>query len=272
MAIRFTVGQLAKLCQLSKQALIYYDREGVFCPKEIDAHNGYRYYTADQLEVLDSILILKEIGLSLAEIKGFMEGRCQKNALAALKQQHGRLLDKISGLTIVAKRLAHKIDTLEQYQRHSPEPQLVYLPRPQPLVVQPVQAPGGILQVDLALKPLFRKAQAGGHLHFYQIGTMIGVDALQNGEYLKASYSFFPLEEGTHGQPLHRPGGWHVRGFHRGTYESVGKVYQKMLDFAGARGHVPHGFSYEYAVLDSLTTKASAEYVTEIYLPVRPLA
>ena len=43
MEIRFTVGELAKLGGLSKQTLIFYDREGVFRPSYVDPANGYRY-------------------------------------------------------------------------------------------------------------------------------------------------------------------------------------------------------------------------------------
>ena len=66
---RFTTGELARLNGISKQTLIFYDRAGVFSPNEKDPRNGYRYYGADQLEVLDPSLILKDMGLSLQEIR-----------------------------------------------------------------------------------------------------------------------------------------------------------------------------------------------------------
>ena len=45
MDIKFTVGELAKLHNLSKQTLIFYDKIGLFKPKIIDSNNNYRYYT-----------------------------------------------------------------------------------------------------------------------------------------------------------------------------------------------------------------------------------
>lgn len=268
MALQFTVGQLAALSHLSKQTLIYYDRQGVFCPSRTDPNNGYRYYTADQLEVLDSILILKEIGLSLAEIRAFMETRSEETALAALRQQHGRLTEKILSLTVVAGRLAHKIETLEHYDMQSGAPEWVYLEKPQPLCVQAVAAPGGLLEADLAIKKLFRKAGGSNFVHFYQIGTMIAQEDLLAERFLHASHTFLPLAEDTQNAAAHRPAGWHLRSFHKGSYESVGAAYRKMLAVLAANGCCLRGGSYEYCVLDSLTTKASAEYVTEIYLPV----
>ena len=35
MEIRFTVGELARLSGITKQMLIFYHREGVFCPKYV---------------------------------------------------------------------------------------------------------------------------------------------------------------------------------------------------------------------------------------------
>ena len=76
MDVRFTVGEMAALNGISKQTLIFYDKQGVLKPKYQDNKNRYRYYTADQLEQLDSILILRELGLPLREIKRHMDNRC----------------------------------------------------------------------------------------------------------------------------------------------------------------------------------------------------
>ena len=40
----FTTGELAKLFRINKQTLIFYDKEGIFCPSYV-AENGYRYYS-----------------------------------------------------------------------------------------------------------------------------------------------------------------------------------------------------------------------------------
>lgn len=80
---RFTTGELARLNGITKQTLIFYDRAGVFSPNEKDPHNGYRYYGADQLEMLDHILILKDMGLSLQEIRAFLSLPGPSDALAS---------------------------------------------------------------------------------------------------------------------------------------------------------------------------------------------
>ena len=65
----FSIGELSKLQNISRQTLIFYDKIGLFTPAYIDPENGYRYYHANQLDYLDTICIMKKIGFSLEEIK-----------------------------------------------------------------------------------------------------------------------------------------------------------------------------------------------------------
>ncbi|MDO5348045.1 MAG: MerR family DNA-binding transcriptional regulator, partial [Bacillota bacterium] len=58
----FSIGELAKLQNISRQTLIFYDKIGLFCPAYIDPENGYRYYSINQLDNLDAICIMKKIG------------------------------------------------------------------------------------------------------------------------------------------------------------------------------------------------------------------
>ena len=105
MATLFTVGEMAKLSNISKQTLIFYDRKGVFSPNYVDADNGYRYYSADQLELLDNILILKEMGLSLEEIKSFMENRSVELALSLMREQKQKMEQRMERIWKQQKKL-----------------------------------------------------------------------------------------------------------------------------------------------------------------------
>ena len=67
----FSIGELSHYQNISKQTLIFYDKTGLFKPAYVDPQNGYRYYSAAQLDELDTILILKKSGLSQRET-----GRC----------------------------------------------------------------------------------------------------------------------------------------------------------------------------------------------------
>ncbi len=69
----YTIGQFAKLGQVSLKLLRFYDRIGLLEPAHIHPENGYRYYTLDQLSRLNRIIALKNLGLSLNEVRDFLE-------------------------------------------------------------------------------------------------------------------------------------------------------------------------------------------------------
>ena len=51
----FSIGELAGYQNISKQTLIFYDKIGLFQPAYVDPNNKYRYYTAQQIDYLDTI-------------------------------------------------------------------------------------------------------------------------------------------------------------------------------------------------------------------------
>src|SRR5260370_15146654 len=66
--IMFRIGEFAQIAQVSSRQLRFYDERGLLQPARTDSQTGYRYYSIRQLPRLNSILALKELGLSLEEI------------------------------------------------------------------------------------------------------------------------------------------------------------------------------------------------------------
>lgn len=68
----YTTGQFAELCGVKKQTLFHYDDIDLLKPARVD-DNGYRRYSHDQYQDFLLISCLKEAGMSLAEIKEYLE-------------------------------------------------------------------------------------------------------------------------------------------------------------------------------------------------------
>lgn len=64
-----TTGEFAKLMGVTKETLFHYDEIGLFCP-ECVTENGYRQYSVNQVEVMNTILLLKELGMPLKRNSG----------------------------------------------------------------------------------------------------------------------------------------------------------------------------------------------------------
>lgn len=65
----YTIGEMAKITNLSIQTLRYYDQIGLFKPIYVDEKSNYRYYSENQIYYIDLIKSLKYIGTSLEDIK-----------------------------------------------------------------------------------------------------------------------------------------------------------------------------------------------------------
>ena len=68
----FTIGQFAKLHEINKKTLMWYDEIGILKPAVVK-ENGYRYYSFHQSSLLETILMLRELNVSIPEIQGFFE-------------------------------------------------------------------------------------------------------------------------------------------------------------------------------------------------------
>ena len=93
----FTTGEFAKLWGVKKQTLFHYDEIGIFKPvKKND--KGYRYYNYQQFEVFGVISILKEMGMSLSEIKDYLDHRSPSRLIHLFHHQISKVDDKIKHL------------------------------------------------------------------------------------------------------------------------------------------------------------------------------
>ncbi|MEG0692563.1 MAG: MerR family transcriptional regulator [Oscillospiraceae bacterium] len=65
----FRIGEFSKISKTTIKTLRYYDEEGLLKPAQVDKFTGYRLYTTNQLVEVHKIHSLRQIGLSIAEIK-----------------------------------------------------------------------------------------------------------------------------------------------------------------------------------------------------------
>lgn len=78
--IKLTTAQFAKLHNINKRTLHYYDNIGLFSPKT-KGENRYRYYDLSQSIEFEYILMLKELNMTLMKLKNILKDRQKKNSL-----------------------------------------------------------------------------------------------------------------------------------------------------------------------------------------------
>lgn len=68
-----SIGKVSKLKNVSIKSLRYYDRIGILKPAFINAETNYRYYTEEQLYLLDAITLCIKLGIPLKDLNRYVE-------------------------------------------------------------------------------------------------------------------------------------------------------------------------------------------------------
>jgi DNA-binding transcriptional MerR regulator len=80
----FRIGEFSRIARVSARLLRYYDELGLLKPGVVDSASGYRYYTSAQLQRLNRILVLRDLGLSLEQIGGVIDQNATADQLRAM--------------------------------------------------------------------------------------------------------------------------------------------------------------------------------------------
>ena len=114
---KLTIGEMAKLRGVTTETLRHYDRIDLFKPQYVDPDSGYRYYSIFQYEVLGTIKELRQLGMSIDEIKDYFNERNFNKSLDILKAKHTELVSKLSELHDLEENIRGKIEYLEHVAR-----------------------------------------------------------------------------------------------------------------------------------------------------------
>ncbi len=111
---KYTINEVAKLHNISKKTLLYYEKKGIFEPAFVDDENSYRYYTSNQFSKLKTILSLKDLDTPLDEIKEYLENTSSINSIRFIKKQIEKIEEKKKRLLEIEEAL---VDRLEVYEK-----------------------------------------------------------------------------------------------------------------------------------------------------------
>jgi len=103
--MRWSTAEVARMARVSSRTLRHYDHVGLLPPART-GHGGLRFYERPQLERLQHIMLLRELGLGLPEIARVLDGA---DETAALRRHHRRLLAEVQRLTSLADTVARTI-------------------------------------------------------------------------------------------------------------------------------------------------------------------
>ena len=108
------IGEIADFFGVSRKAIRLYEKKRILKPVKTDAANGYRYYSAEQVQQLNALLELKALGFSLDEIKMILDGKTAKESLLEMLEKKRRAwLETIDSARYKEECLGEMIQNLQ---------------------------------------------------------------------------------------------------------------------------------------------------------------
>lgn len=264
----FNTGEFSKLCNVKKQTLFHYDDIGIFSP-EIKDHNGYRYYSYQQFEVFNVILILKEIKMPLKEIKSYLDNRTPESLIELFKNKITQVDKEIENLTRIRKLMETKINITEKACRIDySKITLEFLDEAYLVLSSSIE--------NLTYKEYLNAVSK--HMNYcnfnnlnigHSVGTMINKENILKGVDDNYSYLYTKIEpENNISSTFKRPKGLYVIAYHHGSYTTIDTTYKRILKFLDNVNLSIGRYAYEEYILDETTVKGYENYVTQILVEI----
>lgn len=104
---KLKIGEFSQMMQVTVKTLRHYEQKGLLLPDEVDEWTGYRYYSIDQMQKLNTIRNLQQLGFSLDEIKEIFEEDSQVPTIEQLSEKIEETQRQLQKLRTRRERLLH---------------------------------------------------------------------------------------------------------------------------------------------------------------------
>ena len=260
----FTTGEFARICNVPKHVLFHYDEIGLFKPS-IVKENQYRYYSHHQYDTFTIITILKSIGMSLNDIKIYLETRTPQLLIDLLNDQEKVLDQKMKEL----KRAKDFIKTIRSTTSHALQIQVndIYL--------QYFDEEYILCSDDIHHKNNKSfEAYNDEYVRFYnnlldtmdKVGTILSIDELCKQNYNTFQCLYTRVRKNNHRNIRIMKAGYYIVAYHQGDYQTISEAYQRALSYARKHHIILGENAYEEYVLSDIAVQDENKFITTIYL------
>jgi len=266
----FSTGEFAKLCNVNKKTLFYYDEIGLFKP-EIVKENGYRYYSVYQLEVFDIIHTLRDLGVPLKQIKSFIDERNPKSVVKFFEYKTGEIENEIKQLRRKQEIMSNKIKIIKEAEkiRDNIDNLSIEEQDEEYLVLSK--------NIDKSKFPYDSEVYAN-HLNYcynqdlyigYPLGFIKTIDDLYSENDYAYTYYYTKVNKNDGENIIKKPKGKYLVGYLNGSYIDIPGLYKKMLDYVKTHNLELIGHSYEEELINLIAVKDMNDYIIKVSMQIK---
>ncbi|MNX59420.1 Multidrug-efflux transporter 1 regulator [compost metagenome] len=280
----YTIGQAAKICNISVQTLRFYDKINLVKPGETDPLTGYRYYSNLNLLHIKIVQDMKLLQFSLEEIGQLIGSRSLDEIRSMMIQKYEETLFKMNSLRQVAGSLEQRIgqlDFLKELGHGIPEMdvlvELKYIPQRR-IASRRKRSGCGLESSVIGFTELYHFIEQVGLQADGYIMTIYHEDLLTFDRDDVDLERCIPVrleqEEPAHQQPDYLctiPEGNYITALYCGipNADSCKQIYHRLLTWMDAGGYEACGPAIEQYLVDMSQIMKPEEFIVELQVPVR---
>ena len=259
---KITTAQFAKMHGINKRTLHYYDSIGLFSPRW-KGENNYRYYDYMQGIDLEYIRMLKDLNMSIEEIKAYVDHPDEEAFLQIADNKLAEIDREIRSLRKTKKILRRKKEQLERCRALEDREIMVQRCEEECYCITPFSySDDGIEGIYAHIKDVWSPRQ-----YSMGIGSYISVDNIKHKAFDRYEGLFTYAQKRTEKGVMVRPKGTSLCGFIKGTWEQLPEFYEELLHYADRNNLEPVGYAYEIGLNDFVISNMD-EYITQIAMRV----
>lgn len=267
----FRIGEVAKMFHLSVSSLRHYENIGLLSPEYISQESGYRYYSAEQFEILNTIRYLRALDMPLSEIEQFLADRDIDYMEEKLRQQKEIVIQKQQELQRIERKIEHRLQWISDAQSIAlNEVMFVNLPECKIVWVDHPIKIEGYLDMEVPIRQL-DQSDVEAVVFLGKVGVGISQEHLQARMIKNYDGAFLILDQEDiySGKTTTLPATSGVRIRFRGSHTEAANQYKILFEYIEKNALEITGFSREVTLIDYGITKNQEKFVTEICIPVR---
>lgn len=261
--IQLTTTQFAKLHNVNKRTLHYYDSIGLFSPNA-KGDNGYRYYDLSQSIEFEYIRMLKDLNMSIDEIKSYIKNPTPERfmEIAYIKElEIDILIKKLKHTKKIFQTQRTQIDFCKTLKDSNVE---IIECKEEKLLFLPYDfSDDDISSTFSYMKDIWSIEQIR-----MGVGGMISIDKVMNNDFEIYDGIYTPVLSNVPGQNIFRkPKGKYVCGYHKGKWNTLPSAYQRIIAFANQNHLKLTGYAYEIGLNEFVISKEE-DYITKIMIKI----
>lgn len=263
-----TTGEFAKIVGVTKHTLFHYDEIGVFSP-EIKGDNEYRYYSVFQVEPFYVISALKELGMSLKEIKNYLDVREPEKLIELFDKQEKEIDKKIKHLIAIKQLISQKSQATKSLFYMDTNKIILKEENKELLIITEALPSTDDRSLAVSYANHIKNCNRNNITAPYTTGQMISLNNIIKENYI--TYSYFHTKISLNckvvSETYSKAKGRYLIAYHTG-YNTIDITYKKMLNFAKENNLKLGDYFFEDAILDELSVDGYENFVVKISIMI----